>query len=92
MFRKKLAELLREKMMSVNSVARMVTASVKEISEDLEHLKKSLKHSGERLVVEPAVCRKCEFVFSDTTYARPSKCPECKGTWIHEPKIGITVD
>lgn len=76
-------------MLSVNAVARMSRATVKEVSEDLEHVKKSLKHSDERLVVEPAVCRKCQFVFSETTYAKPSKCPECKGTWVQEPHIGI---
>lgn len=60
-----------------------------ELEVDLTHLQLSLRHEGMALVVIPAKCRKCAFEFSAEKLGKPSKCPSCKGTWIHSPRFKL---
>ncbi len=75
--------------MSLNQLSRLVRKPIQELESDLKHLEKSLKHQNESIMVEPAYCRKCQFEFPSTKWHKPSKCPECKSTWIQEPRISI---
>ena len=75
--------------MSVAQLARLFDQSPREVEEDLRHLFRSLKATGRRAVVEPATCRKCDFVFERDKLRKPGKCPRCRGTWISEPRIAI---
>ena len=75
--------------MSLNQLSRLTRKTVKELESDLNHLEKSLKHKGAKLGVDPALCRKCGFEFPSTKLHKPSRCPECKATWIQEPKIFV---
>jgi transcriptional regulator len=59
------------------------------VADDLNHLLRSLKHTEYNTVVEPARCRACGFEFSAEKLTKPSKCPECRSTWVLEPKIGV---
>ena len=66
--------------------------SEKEIPEHLEHLEKSLKAKGERLVVKPAECLACSFVFKDRSrVAAPGSCPKCQSERIAPPRFHIEV-
>ena len=89
MFRKDLIKLLEGNPMSVAQIAREVEEAPKTIEDDLLHLFRSLKHTEFTPRVEPAVCRKCGFEFGTEKLRKPSRCPECKGTWLSEPKISI---
>jgi transcriptional regulator len=89
MFRRQLIELLLDHPMSVPQIARAVDEPVKDVSQDLEHLRLSLRHGEFEMLVTPAECRKCEFEFSTEKLRRPSKCPKCRSTWIYEPLIEI---
>ena len=91
MFRPDLIESLRGRRLSVNELARELDVRPRELENDLEHLRKSLKHSTYRVIFEPASCRKCGFVFHQTRLRKPGKCPRCRGTWISEPRLGIEV-
>ena len=42
-----------------------------------------------RAVVERAECRKCGFRFDEDKITKPGKCPECRETWIREPRVGL---
>jgi len=75
--------------MTVSQIARLVDESPGRVTDDLNHLFRSLKHSEYKAVVEPAHCRACGFEFSKEKLTKPSKCPECHSTWVLEPKIGI---
>lgn len=75
--------------MTVPEIAREVDELPKDVEEDLRHLFQSLKHSEFKVMVEPAVCRKCGFEFGPEKLRKPSKCPECKATWLSEPRISI---
>jgi transcriptional regulator len=89
MFRKNLIDMLLGNPMTVNQIAQLVDESPSRVADDLSHLFRSLKHSDYKAVVEPACCRACGFHFSEAKLTKPSKCPECKSTWVQEPKIGI---
>jgi hypothetical protein len=89
MFRKDLIERLRRGPASLNELAREFEVPVSRVREDVEHVRRSLKHTGERLVVEPARCRKCGFAFTKAKAGRPGRCPKCRSTWIAEPELRI---
>lgn len=89
MFRKDLLKLLRTGHFTVVALARHFGVSPKEIEEDLSHLARSLKHSTDRLMIEPARCRKCGFTFKQDKLAKPGKCPRCHGTWIDPPEVTL---
>ena len=89
MFRRDLIPLLLDHTMSLSEIAREVHETPKDVLDALGHLAKSSKHADYELVVEPAECRKCGFEFSTEKLSRPGKCPECRGTWIFEPRFSI---
>ncbi|MHC4548592.1 MAG: transcriptional regulator [Planctomycetota bacterium] len=89
MFRKDLIELLLDNPLSVADIARLKGAKLRDVESDLRHLFRSLKRDGYRVVIEPACCRKCDFVFREEKLLKPGKCPRCKGTWIDEPRIAV---
>ena len=89
MFRKRLIDMLLGNPMTVSQIAQLLDESPSRVADDLNHLLRSLKHTDYRAVVEPACCRACGFHFSEQKLTKPSKCPECKSTWVQEPKIWI---
>ena len=89
MFRRDLIPLLLDRPMSLTQIAREVGESPKDVSEALAHLAKSVRHTEHELVIEPAECRRCGFEFRPDKFSRPSKCPQCKGTWIAEPFFSV---
>src|SRR6266404_2371963 len=89
MFRKDLIDVLLGNPMTLTQIARHVDESPGQISDDLNHLLRSLKHTEYKAVIEPARCRACGFEFSEGKLNKPSKCPECHSTWVLEPKILI---
>ena len=89
MFRKDLIDMLLGNPLTVAQIAQLVDESPSRVADDLNHLFRSLKHTEYKAVVEPARCRACGFQFSQGKFTKPSKCPECKSTWVQEPKIGI---
>jgi len=88
-FRRELLDLLRGKMLPLSEIARIEKVRVQELADDLEHLRKSLRHEGLRLLVEPAACQKCGFEFTKARLTKPGRCPKCKSTWIDEPRVGV---
>lgn len=62
----------------------------RDVAEHLAHLARSLEHRGEKLVVEPASCVACGFVFEDRSrLTRPGACPRCRSTRIDPPVFRI---
>ncbi len=87
-FRKDLAEMLATPR-TASSLARELGLERGEIDADLAHVVRSAKAAGHQVVVEPARCRKCGFVFDESRLTKPGKCPECRSTWLYEPLISI---
>ena len=90
MYRRDLIPLLLNKPMSLSQIAHAVGESPKDVSAALAHLLKSLKHTEQTLMIDPAECRRCGFEFRTDKFTRPSKCPQCRGTWIAEPFFSVT--
>jgi predicted Zn-ribbon and HTH transcriptional regulator len=62
----------------------------KDVAEHLEHLERSLKPKGERLVIEPARCLACGFVFKTRTrFSTPGSCPECRSERVAPPAFRV---
>jgi predicted Zn-ribbon and HTH transcriptional regulator len=89
MYRKELVALLEDHPMTVHEIARLFGVGPRDVVDDLRHIQKSLRHEDVTLHIEPAVCRKCGFVFRGDKIAKPGKCPRCHGTWIREPRISV---
>ena len=89
MYRRHLMQMLLNQPMTVSEIARRAGVLPGEVEQDLRHLVKSLRHGEHELLVTAAECRKCAFQFSQDKFRKPSKCPECRSTWIDEPMVEI---
>lgn len=86
--RQDIIKLLEQGPVSANSIANKFGTNLKEIFEDLEHIKKSIK--PRQLKITPAHCRKCSYVFRERKrLSTPSKCPQCRGEWIEREKFSV---
>lgn len=60
------------------------------VEEDLRHAIRSARAAGERVVIEPAKCKQCGFLFDSDRLSKPGKCPACRSTRIFEPLVSIS--
>lgn len=68
----------------------LVGISERDLPQHLEHLARSLKAEGHQLVIEPAECLSCGFVFEDRQrFTRPSRCPKCRQSRIAPPRVYV---
>ena len=91
-----LRQSLREVLLAGGATARDLSRSVgipeRDVAEHMGHLERSLRRSGERLVVEPSACLSCGFTFTKRErhrYTRPGRCPACHGGRISLPVFRI---
>ena len=89
MFGKDLIGMLRDQPVSLQELALLLEMRPRELEDYLHHLIRSLKHTPCHVIITPATCRKCGFVFHKDKLHKPGKCPRCHGTWISEPLISI---
>lgn len=75
---------------SASSLARALGIGRHDIEEELRHAIRSARAAGHEVVIEPARCKDCGFLFSETTLTKPGRCPSCKGSRLFEPQIGLT--
>jgi predicted Zn-ribbon and HTH transcriptional regulator len=62
----------------------------REVCGHLEHISKTLRATGRRLVVIPAKCGECGFVFHKRDrLTKPGKCPVCGKEHVREPLFSI---
>ena len=87
--RRDLVKILSAQPRSVSSLAHDLGLDRRDVEEDLRHAIRSAQASGHTIVIEPARCKQCGFVFGEDRLAKPGKCPECKGSRIFEAQIRI---
>jgi predicted Zn-ribbon and HTH transcriptional regulator len=86
--RKAIIELLQENRMTVRELAIHFRVPTEDIATDLKHIAKSVL--PQELRMEIPACKECGFVFKERSKLKPpSKCPQCKGMKITEPKFWI---
>ncbi len=74
-FRRDLVEALSAQPRSVSSLARELGLGRRDVEDDLRHAIRSAQAAGHRVVVEPARCKQCGFVFGTDRLAKPGRCP-----------------
>ena len=87
--RKQLMDVLAREPRSVSSLARELGLSRGDVEDALHHMIRSARAAGHRIVVVPARCRSCGFLFDDGKLTKPGKCPACRESRIFEPQIGV---
>ncbi len=90
--RQQLVALLELRAMDFDELREALRMSVRGLDEALGHVEKSLKHTGQELVVDPAVCSTCGFVFTGREqrhFHPPGRCPRCRGERIEAPRFSI---
>jgi transcriptional regulator len=89
LFRPDLLTLLTDDPRSVSWLARELGLKRGDVEDDLRHALRSAKAEGYEILVVPARCRSCGFTFDEEKLSKPGKCPQCRGTRLYEPQIGI---
>lgn len=76
--------------LTAREISVRVSLREKDVAEHLEHLERSLRREGERMIVEPAKCLACGFEFkSRGRMTTPGSCPECRSERIAPPSFRI---
>jgi predicted Zn-ribbon and HTH transcriptional regulator len=89
-FRKDLLRILTTQPRSVSSIARELGLKRADVEDDLRHMIRSARAAGHRVVIEPARCRACGFIFGDDKLSKPGKCPQCRSTWLYEAQVHVS--
>jgi transcriptional regulator len=88
-FRKQLIEVLSAEPRTVTRLARELGLPRRDVEDDLRHMIRSARAAGHDVIVEPARCRACGFVFGEDKLSKPSRCPNCRSTWLYEPVMRV---
>jgi hypothetical protein len=88
--RQRIAEALRAGAATAKDLSKEVGVSEREVAGHLEHLARSLRARGEKLVMTRPECLDCGFPFPGRERTtRPSHCPRCRGRRITLPEFRV---
>ena len=88
--RQKIISLLSDTEMSTREISGQVGLPEKEIVEHLAHIARSLASQNKKLVIAPAICLGCQYVFENRRrFTRPGRCPNCKKSHIQSQRFRI---
>ena len=88
-FRRQLLELVSAEPRTASSLARELGLDRRDMEDDLRHMIRSARAAGHEVVVEPARCKRCGFVFEEDRLSKPGRCPACRESRIYEPLISV---
>lgn len=72
-------ELLREEELDALALSSLLSVREKEVYEHLPHIARTLASTGEKLIITPYYCLKCDYAFQGRSrFNRPGRCPRCK--------------
>jgi predicted Zn-ribbon and HTH transcriptional regulator len=86
--RQRIVERLAEGEWEFDDLRHDLGLTVNVLEEDLRHIERSVRAERRRLIVRPARCEACDFVFKSTAPHPPGRCPSCRdrriaGPWFH---------
>ncbi len=88
--RQKIISLLNKEEMSAREISGALGISEKEVSEHLAHIGRSVASQDKKVMITPANCLACGYVFEDRKrFTRPGRCPQCKRSHIQSPRFRI---
>ena len=77
--------------LSALELSGLVGIPEKEVAGHLEHIRQTLHRTGRHLIVLPAECAQCGFVFEKRArLTRPSRCPVCRSESVHAPLFSLS--
>lgn len=83
--RRRIMELLTGRGMTAREISEELRIPERDVCEHLEHIRKTTNKGKLVLVVEPAVCGACHFVFRKRGRLKtPGKCPMCRSEAIQQ--------
>jgi transcriptional regulator len=89
--RKQMMMLLNNNEMGAKEISSAVAIGEKEVYAHLSHIARSIKSQGKKLVINPAECMRCGYVFEKRKrFTRPGRCPICKSEHIKNPMYRIS--
>ncbi|HET6370332.1 MAG TPA: transcriptional regulator [Nitrospiria bacterium] len=87
--RQEMTALLERGPVGAREISQTLRISEKEVPGHLEHIARSIGGKG-RLVIEPARCMRCGFVFRERRrFTPPGRCPVCRHEGISPPMFSI---
>jgi predicted Zn-ribbon and HTH transcriptional regulator len=88
--RREIADVLEGGTLSARDISGAVRISEKEVYEHLYHIQQTINKRDYKLIITPAECKKCGFVFRKRErLKKPGKCPICRGEAIEGPLFSI---
>ncbi|MDA8157263.1 MAG: transcriptional regulator [Actinomycetota bacterium] len=85
-----MAALKSQKTLTAKDISQQVRISEKEVYGHLEHIQKSLGGMHGLLIITPAQCKKCGFIFKKRErLTKPGRCPVCRNEAIRPPGFSI---
>ncbi len=88
--RQKIISALKGQTLSVREISVIARITDKEVHDHLDHIKRSINKRIHSLIIMPAECRKCGFVFRKREkLKKPGKCPVCRSETIKEQLFSI---
>ena len=88
--RQRISSVLQNGPVTAREISEQVGITEHDVSGHLEHIRQSLQHQASTLIVHPAACKKCGFVFSKRQrLSKPGRCPLCRGESIQRPRYKI---
>lgn len=88
--RQEIISVLERHTLSARDISSEVRVSEKEVYEHLVHIQKTISKGDRTLIITPAECRKCGFVFRKRERLnKPGKCPVCHGEAMKESLFSI---
>ncbi|MFX0183464.1 MAG: HTH domain-containing protein [Candidatus Hodarchaeota archaeon] len=90
--REKIIKLLTENdNMTLQELADLLQTSVKTVVEDLNNVRKTIRHERLRIEVRPASCIQCGYIFTGRSrISDPHKCPKCHAERINPQGFRIS--
>jgi transcriptional regulator len=88
-FRQTIISLLQGQDLSAREISQIVGIREKEVYDHLTHIARSAAVKG-KLIVQPASCRRCGFIFKKRNrLTPPGKCFLCRSEAISPPRFAI---
>jgi hypothetical protein len=88
--RRRMTAILKEGPLSGKEMSNQLRIPERDVYEHLEHIRKTMNKGDYRLVVVPARCNRCGFVFRKRGRLKPpGKCPMCRSESLEEPVFSV---
>lgn len=88
--RKHIIFLLQDVTISAKELSQYFRVPEREVQDHLGHIRRTMNKGDLHLIVRPAACEKCGFVFRKRgKLSRPGKCPICHSNLIRPPLFSV---